>query len=1642
MRNLKRALSLALAAIMVLGLMVVSAGAASTYDNFADKDEIVNTEAVNTMVSLGVLAGKDDGSYFDPTGIVTRGEMAKIIAVCLNGGKDPVLGDSTNIPKFSDVPSTHWAYNYIAYCVQQNIIAGRGDGTFAPDTAVTGSEAAKMFLCALGYRADLEGLIGNEWELNTNVLANQEADLYEGLETINASAGLSRDNTAQMAYNAVQAQEVSYNNLFGDYTGVLQTEKGNTMLYNRFNVAKITGILEANDKLSVATQGVVVDANGNRTNVGHAAGAVALEGKSLLNVTSVVGGADVNYTSLMGDQSFTVETSDEMVGQEIVIYVKFLNALAPNAAGSTVVGEPILTTNNTVVETSARLKDTAAVRSALREGGMSNVGTPVEVLYTENDVVIGGNTLGVTDTISKALRPDVAVASYNERSAGIFQRFIDNDGNGTPDYIVQIVPVLTSVNSISTDGEDYTFTGINGTISAADIVTDETLARNDVVLINKYADDCYYVSYPDTVEGTVTAFNTNNNTVSVDGTSYGNSGGKMLGVSGVDQFLTEEETIDNTFIFYLDPAGNVLGYKETNSVIGNYAIVRGWNRTGNERMGYSATVKLLMQDGTTATYTLNLAASAVNLGLANASATTTTKENAITVDSYVGDSNNTAHGTNLVDHLFSYTLDGSTVTLGRPYHVNDNYRSNKVQNNVLQTSSNLNVTEISKNTAEYATVNDGKIVANDQTVFFVKDRANTANPNYYVVTGLSKLPAEKLTITSGESVSYVAPGTSTQIAKAIFVTTNNEYKAARDYVFVTDKYVRTNTSGTPVYSFTVVYPDGTTGTMETKSNVNTIKNRVCEYDYDGNYVNFYSDATEVTSLYNQYYVKSVANNTVTLGNIDTGATEDSLRIASGVAIWDVQDEPVADSLAENDVVSLITDTEGAVKAAFIYDVMNGKFVDNPLDPNSSASITVNTTKLTAEGQHVSTSTLNKDEKITVSVTVPTSMNAPVLTINDTTSVTMTRPSAAALVAATTTTYTYEYVYTVTAEDAARGYITFSVKLSQSGLDPLTLTWSVGTKAPDGGTVTPPAETDQAIASVAVTMPTLTVGQALPTATTSTTNVTVSTKWDATGNVEAGKTYTATVTLTAADGYKFTKDTAVTAGTNGTVTAPTADTKTITVTYKIEVKDDGSTTPEYTGEYAPGTYAVDTTGTTPVVTIYQHADKVYTEAELIAYVKQAGYNITALADYSAVGSTGTAGIVEGTAGTVCTVKVAEVVSLSVDGDIVKYAVVGTAISPVDMSSYIKTNATLVKKSDLTKAVDVFKQYAWGTPATGTDVELINAYAFDAGTGVTKVELWDAEKKAYDSADKASADYLPCDAKIKVTGTASTVTTDEGKIFRLTVNGEAYGKENIAPTAATKYTYELSNLGSLLDKDGKLTVAEESGYKVSINGTVLSGLFAGTEDMSSETELGLTASQVGTYLAVVDGDDLIAPTGAFEIKKGALDPDTNTFPYTMTGTLAATMVDKTTGTITLRPAVTVKFNEGGGDGKTEFGKITGTSILHSGYKLVATADVTYADTLYVVKGTTFTVTTVAGSALNDTALNLNKTDYSIAYKVLNAAGAATGNYIVTTGDKLTVTGADGDATLSATFTLDQGVEFDIVETADQGATWTGVNNATTT
>ena len=203
MRNLKRVLSLALACVMVIGMMVMTTGAA----DLKDYDEITNVEAVDVMVALGVLEGDDNGNY-NPEKILTREEAAKIICYMLIG-EDNADKLSKNTSIFTDVESGRWSAGYIAYCVNLGILAGNGDGTFNPKGELTGVAFAKMLLVALGYDPKIEGYVNNG-DYITNIATDAiNADIDAKLDL---SVALTRDNAAQMAFQTLTATMVTYTN--------------------------------------------------------------------------------------------------------------------------------------------------------------------------------------------------------------------------------------------------------------------------------------------------------------------------------------------------------------------------------------------------------------------------------------------------------------------------------------------------------------------------------------------------------------------------------------------------------------------------------------------------------------------------------------------------------------------------------------------------------------------------------------------------------------------------------------------------------------------------------------------------------------------------------------------------------------------------------------------------------------------------------------------------------------------------------------------------------------------------------------------------------------------------------------------------------------------------------------------------------------------------------------------------------------------------------------------------------------------------------------------------------------------------------------------------------------------------------------
>ena len=191
MRNLKKILALVLSLMMVLSVMVTASAT-----DFADDADITNKEAVEVMSALGILSGSQ--GKFAPKGTLERAQAAKIIAFIKLGADADALLKGTGTKQFSDVTSG-WAFDYISYCAGEGLVAG-SQGKFFPKNTLTGYVFGKMVLNAAGVEGTYTG---SQWKINV-ATALKKANLLEGLDDLILSANLTREQAAQLAFNAMR----------------------------------------------------------------------------------------------------------------------------------------------------------------------------------------------------------------------------------------------------------------------------------------------------------------------------------------------------------------------------------------------------------------------------------------------------------------------------------------------------------------------------------------------------------------------------------------------------------------------------------------------------------------------------------------------------------------------------------------------------------------------------------------------------------------------------------------------------------------------------------------------------------------------------------------------------------------------------------------------------------------------------------------------------------------------------------------------------------------------------------------------------------------------------------------------------------------------------------------------------------------------------------------------------------------------------------------------------------------------------------------------------------------------------------------------------------------------------------------------
>ena len=527
MRNLKRTLSLALASVMLVGMMSVGASAVNASD-FTDADEIVNKDAVSTMTALGIINGKEDGSYFDPTGNVTRAEMAKMLCVAINGGVDPVLGVK-DTPTFTDIKGT-WAESYIEYCAANGIIAGRGNNKFDPTGTVSATEAAKMLLGVLGYNAEKSGLVGNDWAINTNVLANQNG-LYKNLANLNANTLLTRDNAAQMIYNALDADMVELN-AAGNYTTSQYSYTGTESVVTGTERVWVVKIKDSsvNDAVKALDGSVynsrqdaidtLKDANGGTT---LDTGKYTLEQKTqnVYGENTVTKYAD----ETMGHKYLSLITDGDAVLTDVEkdskgTYTLYMNGITTKGQYTKVEGDY---SNLIGQKVEVLYKDSENVYGVYASTDSSLIveSTAGKVEAVKNgEVKIDGTTYKVDSNVTTtALYTGKLIDGLNvggNKAAAV--KAYDNDDNGKIDTVVYVPFTAAKVTYV---GEKSFNTDVNTNVKFEDVNAYDDMAKNDYVIKSDAAntvDDTDTYVLAETVEGKIEA--TKSDSVRIDGTWY------------------------------------------------------------------------------------------------------------------------------------------------------------------------------------------------------------------------------------------------------------------------------------------------------------------------------------------------------------------------------------------------------------------------------------------------------------------------------------------------------------------------------------------------------------------------------------------------------------------------------------------------------------------------------------------------------------------------------------------------------------------------------------------------------------------------------------------------------------------------------------------------------------------------------------------------------------------------------------------------------------------------------------------------------------------------------------------------------------------------------------------------------------------
>ncbi len=579
MKNFKNVFALIMAVVILLS--AVSVGA---FDDVSEEHKY--SKAISSLVSFKLLAGYED-SLFRPDNTITRAEFAAVMTRALNmesfvGGLDAgsVFSDMLN-----EDGSNHWGSGYVRFAYDQGIIAGMGDGTFAPDSPVTFEQAIKMVVCTLGYGDS--AIENGGWPGGYLKVAN-DIGLMKNASLSPTDSPASRGIVAQIVYNALEIELIEKSNSGQSVTTkkTLLNDKLRVVRFKNYMITNVDGETTINSENNDVKKGEILLQRGTE-NLVISYGNVM----SSATLKSYIGYYISGYYRINEEKEVLELVSVEMSStKNMELNINFEN---------------IETYDDFKLEYWINKETDHSTKHA-------QISENAQLIY--NGMVYDYKSSGDADerNLSRWLNPESEDFIYGSI------RLLDSDGDASYDavfvedfevYVVKNVPVtndsISSNNYIIYDyynsgksirldpnDEDTTIT-IKNAKTGASVKTESLKAMNVLSVASSLDGSVYncYVSSSNTVAGQITSLS---------------EGRHIYTIARKDYELTKEfkQVVDSgkatlevgsVGMYYLDHLGRIAAVKITAEQTGNYGYITIGGLTGSS--GDVATVKLVALSG-------------------------------------------------------------------------------------------------------------------------------------------------------------------------------------------------------------------------------------------------------------------------------------------------------------------------------------------------------------------------------------------------------------------------------------------------------------------------------------------------------------------------------------------------------------------------------------------------------------------------------------------------------------------------------------------------------------------------------------------------------------------------------------------------------------------------------------------------------------------------------------------------------------------------------------------------------------------------------------------------------------------------------------------------------------------------------------